>query len=1326
MSASSPQAAAAGAPASSSTDQLQVMLRRHVQRAGQLLKIQDLATYSFAWFGAIVATWIVACLVEHWVLPLPAALRWVVWLTAVSLSGWLCLRTMIPLLVRRINPDYVAQRIEKAEPELKTGLVSWLQLESMPDNGVPRGIMAGLARHAARHIHADDPSSSLDARTLIKTVSISMLLLAGLAVYGMLSPKSVWATGQRVLMPWSSVAAPARVQLVELSPGSGEVTQGKPLQIAVKLSGLRSGESVTVRYSTLDGQLRDQIKPLDSNIDGFEFSGSISTAQASGSSGRGMQHEIDYWIEAGDLKSGPYRITLGRTPVVTLENIVIQFPAYTKLAERKLANGEIEAVEGSRVLITASANQPLKRGQIEINPELDGSGNLVRTENTLRMDASDRQLIGRWLLELNNARDNPTVTRYRLRGFNSRDDANDDPIEYRARILADVGPEVTVPGPEDRLLRMLADSQANIEVRAIDPDFGLSRVSLEVKRNNMPLKELVLLESDGAVGRQVKKWRFKAADYHAKVGDRYTFVATAEDNHHDFAGQPAPHRAQSTPLTIEIVAPEELAKTDAAHQPPPNLEPADSEVKPGTDKPGTNQPPSAGEPGSSEKNSRSNSNDDQRDDKSQTPKNNGRSPKEPQRDPQQDSPQDSPDGQRTDDPKGDKSRDDKNSQKSGNEKSGNEKSGNEKSGNEKSGNEKGGNEKGGQQGQGNAGGSSSSSGDENSAGQSGQSGQSSSSKSSSKGSSSGKSGGSSGSQGQGSSNASNSSSSGSSTKGAGDASGKGSASNSAGSPDEGQGSNAASGQRSDNPSGSTGAGQRADGQSSGAQSGKSPSKPTHDGEAIERIRDYVNNLRGSNNSSQNSNSNPNKNPNQGGQQGPQQAGQQGSQQGGQQGSQQGGQQGSQQGGQQGSQQGGQQGSQQGGQQGSQQGGQQGSQQGGQQGSQQGGQQGGQQGSQQSGQQGSQQGGQQGSQQGGQQGSQQGGQQGSQQGGQQGSQQGGQQGSQQGGQQGSQQGGQQGSQQGGQQGSQQGGQQGSQQGGQQGSQQGGQQGSQQGGQLGSQQGGQQGSQQGAQQGSQQGAQQGSQQGGQQGSQQGGQQGSQQGGQQGSQQGGQQGSQQGGQQGSQQAGQQGSQQGGQQGSQQGGQQGSQQGGQQGSQQGGQQGSQTSQAGQPGTKQAGQSGGDGSGGLAGNHNDSGAGPRPAQPLNPDAVPSGQAQANEEYANKVTNLVLDYLKQQKDQPDPQLLRELNWSKADLDAFLKRWEAARDLSQSPNPADKRKWEDELRALGLVPTTGRGQISGNRDDKLNGLRDSGSRMRAPESLRRQFDAFRRAIQETEK
>jgi hypothetical protein len=886
-----------------------------------------------------------------------------------------------------------------------------------------------------------------------------------------------------------------------------------------------------------------------------------------------MQHEIDYWIEAGDMKSGPYRVTLGKTPVVTLESVVIKFPAYTKLPERTLTTGVIEAIEGSVATVKASANQTMKRGQIEINPELDGSGNLVRTESTIKLDAADKQLSGQWLLELNRTYDNPTVWRYRLRGFNERNDANDDPIEYRARVLADVGPEVTVPGPEDRKLRMLATSQANIEVRAIDPDFGLSKIALAIKRNDMPLKDVVLLESDGAVGRQVKKWRFKPADYQARVGDRFGFVASAEDNRHDTAGQPAYQSAQSQPLTIEIVSPEEMAKTDTAHQVPPNPEPADQERK--TDSagesasdPANSQPADNNDPGDApEKNAA-----DQSSTSDSGSNSSGNRDKDKQKDGQR-SADDTTDrkqgeGGQTDsgdaaqpksnaNDKADKPNGQQNSSKSGKQQGSQSKEGQQKNGQQKSGDKQQGGQQGDQKGgqQKSASGQESSGKDDQSA--SGQAGQSGGGQSGSGGSSSSSGAGQSSESSSQSSGKGSTSSNGSGSKsnGSGSKSGSSSAQSSESSQADGAGNNS----NGNNSNGNSSAGKNSAGSSNGNRAGQnsregnqqgtstsgdsasggqksdssasgSRSKPTHDGEVIERVRDFVNNKNET--GSADSPTNPNKSPNakrNPGQQtpGPQESkpkdGQSPSAQQGQQG----------------------------------------------------------QGQQGQGQQGQ---------------------------------------------------GQQGQ---GQQGQ---GQQGQ---GQQGQ---GQQGQGQQGQQGQGQGqGQQGQGQGA---SGQSAP----------------------------------------------------------------------------------SKDGQGGQGNAKQstAGQGGGNGSGGATGTHSDSSSAPGAARPINPDAVPNAQAEANEQYANEVTNLVLDYLKEQKDQPDPDLLRDLNWSKEDLDAFLKRWEAARSLSQSPNPAEQRKWQDELRALGLVPPSSKGQRAAGRDEKMNGLRDSGSRMRAPESLRRQFDAFRRAIQETEK
>ncbi len=128
---------------------------------------------------------------------------------------------------------------------------------------------------------------------------------------------------------------------------------------------------------------------------------------------------------------------------------------------------------------------------------------------------------------------------------------------------------------------------------------------------------------------------------------------------------------------------------------------------------------------------------------------------------------------------------------------------------------------------------------------------------------------------------------------------------------------------------------------------------------------------------------------------------------------------------------------------------------------------------------------------------------------------------------------------------------------------------------------------------------------------------------------------------------------------------------------------------------------------------------------VPDTKAEANDEYARQATNLVLEYLKSQKDQPDPELLKELNWTEDDLRAFLRRWEAAKQLGSSPDPEKQKQWTEQLRSLGLLPPSQQGPKSGGRDDTLKGLQDSGSRIRAPENLRKRFEAFRKAAQESD-
>ena len=131
----------------------------------------------------------------------------------------------------------------------------------------------------------------------------------------------------------------------------------------------------------------------------------------------------------------------------------------------------------------------------------------------------------------------------------------------------------------------------------------------------------------------------------------------------------------------------------------------------------------------------------------------------------------------------------------------------------------------------------------------------------------------------------------------------------------------------------------------------------------------------------------------------------------------------------------------------------------------------------------------------------------------------------------------------------------------------------------------------------------------------------------------------------------------------------------------------------------------------------------LGPEVPPSPPSPADMEYAKQATDMVLDYLEQTRDAPDQELMDKLNWTEEDLRRFSDRWQRARDLNQTADPAadPTSEWEETLKSLGLRDPRTTSQNSRDSSDSIRDLRDSGNRKPPPAAHRDAFDAFRRAI-----
>ena len=118
-----------------------------------------------------------------------------------------------------------------------------------------------------------------------------------------------------------------------------------------------------------------------------------------------------------------------------------------------------------------------------------------------------------------------------------------------------------------------------------------------------------------------------------------------------------------------------------------------------------------------------------------------------------------------------------------------------------------------------------------------------------------------------------------------------------------------------------------------------------------------------------------------------------------------------------------------------------------------------------------------------------------------------------------------------------------------------------------------------------------------------------------------------------------------------------------------------------------------------------RPPQERPYQTAPAVADKANLEYTRKATELALSHLQDElaKEQPDPDLLKQLGWDRDDLRKFVDRWERMRRMRRAPPKRARRRrreLDEALRSLGLRPRTTSLGASDARDDEHKGLRES--------------------------
>jgi hypothetical protein len=576
-------------------------VEQQLVRTGVQVKITNLFSVLMVLIAGVLAFLLVVAIVDHWVLALEPWGRWCG--MVLLLAGILAyaVRALGPLLVCRVNPAFAARVIEQSEPFLKNSLINYLFFRA-DRAGLPTVVYTALQQRAAADLSRVRVEAAVDRGHLIRIGYVLSGMLVLCAAYTILSPKSPFQTARRILAPWADVPRPSRVRIEDVTPGHATVYCGDRVPISAQVYDARDDEPVRLFYSTNDQRVTAQVLAMKPHVGGLRYVAHLPPDDL------GIQQDLDYWITAGDATTDRYRLTVRPAPAIWVQQVEYEYPPYTQRAPRVVQRqGDMQALEGTRVTVRALANMPIQSAAIEffaaeaatagtIGAGPDAAGNGTTPAKVLAMQVDSQQASGSFVLELDPTRTRSQYASYQLTFTTPAGQRSQRPVLYRLEVARDLAPEIEILVPARARVELPEDGQQLIEARSIDPDFGLRRVTLRAVCGGQELLARPLLDApQGYPGQALVQFLLRPRELPLPAGSEVTYWLVAEDNRlHVGTGRPDPNITKTPEYQLVIVpsqrpTPRE-AKPDAKPEPGvlpnpsedsrPNEEPAPSGTGP--------------------------------------------------------------------------------------------------------------------------------------------------------------------------------------------------------------------------------------------------------------------------------------------------------------------------------------------------------------------------------------------------------------------------------------------------------------------------------------------------------------------------------------------------------------------------------------------------------------------------------------------------------------------------------------------------------------------------------------------------------------------------
>jgi collagen type III alpha len=571
------------------------------------IKQNDIFT-TLAWVGTAFIAYLLAFVVlDQWVIDggFGYRPRLVMLSLLVSILAAVLGRRVVWPLLKQVHPLYAARVIEKAEPALKSNLLNYVDLRETEQAAVAAPVARAIEKRAAVALTHVDVDQSVDRRPLLHVLYLLLGLVVLGALYIVFSPKDPFSSVKRALLPAAPIEVATETTVSEITPGDVTVPARSQVIVEADVRG-RATDRVQILYTTNDHKYVDQpveMRRIDEKLP--RFRGTLN-----GENGRGLLQSLTYRIEAGDARTRDFEIEVIQPPSVRIDSLKYVPPSYTELPTREQTGGDIDGWEGTVVTFSATANMPLKSAKIQFFDTEEAQA----TGEELTMQIRDgTKLSAEWKLALRHDETYPKF--YAVQCAIDSGETDPEPLRYTIRIRPDQRPEVVLLAPTADMQKE-ANAIVPLDIQATDPDFKIRSLWLKAERNGQEVASEQLFqnrEQNGTLGQSIRGSHdlrlsnLRDLRGELKEGDVVHFWIEARDNK-----QPIANRASTPKLKIDIIAPfktqeevqkdlakakeeqqQQLARAEEAQN--PDRQPMDPQNPPDAPQPG--EPPRPNETG---------------------------------------------------------------------------------------------------------------------------------------------------------------------------------------------------------------------------------------------------------------------------------------------------------------------------------------------------------------------------------------------------------------------------------------------------------------------------------------------------------------------------------------------------------------------------------------------------------------------------------------------------------------------------------------------------------------------------------------------------------